>query len=90
MFGLAALAAADGDDCRAAVLVGAAHALPPGRVALARAEERLYDRLDRRFLAPARERLGAAAWNAGRAAGQAMPAEAAVAYALDSDAVTAP
>jgi tetratricopeptide (TPR) repeat protein len=90
LFGLAALAAADGDECRAAVLVGAAQALPPARVARAQVEERVYDRLDRRFLAPARERLGAEAWDAGSSAGQAMTAEAAVAYALESDAVTAP
>jgi hypothetical protein len=43
----------------------------------------VYDRVTERFIAPARARLGDA-WEAAAAAGRAMTADEAVAFALDS------
>jgi hypothetical protein len=43
----------------------------------------VYNRLEQRFLAPARERLGDEAWERASAEGQRMDASAAVAYALE-------
>jgi hypothetical protein len=44
----------------------------------------VYERLERRFIAPARERLGREAWDSASRAGQEMTAEAAIAFALES------
>jgi predicted ATPase/DNA-binding SARP family transcriptional activator len=87
LLGLAALAAADGDHHRAAVLAGAASALsdrPTGA-----AEAPVYERVQHRFIAPARERLGTEEWEAATAAGRGMTAEAAIAFALEPPAVMA-
>jgi hypothetical protein len=70
--GLAAIAAASGRDELAARLHGAADAT--GHAA---ASPVIGERLDERFFAPARERLGKGAWDAAHAAGRALkPSEA--------------
>jgi predicted ATPase len=81
LLGMAGLAAAAGDDHRAGALDAAAWAQAPQP--LHAAERPVYDRVTERFIAPARERLGDA-WEDAAAAGRAMPADAAVAFALDS------
>jgi predicted ATPase/DNA-binding winged helix-turn-helix (wHTH) protein len=81
LYGLAALAAAGGDDQRAAVVAGAAWAIDARPVDPA--ARPVYNRLEQRFLAPARERLGDDAWKAASAEGRRMDAGAAVAYALE-------
>jgi hypothetical protein len=73
LLGLAALAAADGDDHRAAVLQAAAWALKDRPVFPAEAP--VYERLEHRFLAPARERLGHDAWEAASAGARGLSAE---------------
>jgi hypothetical protein len=82
LFGLAALAGAEGEDHRAAGLEAAAwqHNDRP----VYPSEEPVYERLERRFIAPARERLGREAWDSASRAGQEMTAEAAIAFALES------
>jgi hypothetical protein len=68
----------EGEDMRAATLVGAAAAqrddLPADRVEV---------RLDETFFGPARTRCGTEAWNAAKHAGSALSFEDAIAYALD-------
>jgi hypothetical protein len=76
--GLAATAAADGDDKRAAILVGAAHAHRYDQ-----AEDPVEARLDERFFEPARTRCGTDAWNAAVREGSMLSFEDAIAYALD-------
>jgi hypothetical protein len=81
LVGFAALAAEDGDDERAAALEAAAWdhndrpAFPD--------EVRVYDRLDQRFLQPARQRLGADAWRRAAQAGRGLTAEGAIALTRD-------
>jgi hypothetical protein len=76
--GLGAVAAAQGDDKRAARLLGAAEAhrndIP---------EDRVEARLDETFFEPARARCGADAWNAAAREGSALSFENAIAYALE-------
>jgi hypothetical protein len=89
LLGLAALAGAGGDDHRAAALEAAAwqHNDRP----LYPWEEPVYQRLDERFLAPARERLGRDVWDSAGMAGRGLTAEAAIAFALEPPATrTAP
>lgn len=76
--GLAALAVEDGDDKRAARLVGAADAHNYGN-----SDDPVKARLDAEFFEPARTRLGAARWNAGAREGSALTFEDAIAYALE-------
>ncbi len=76
--GLAAVAVVDGDDKRAATLVGAADA---HRYDMA--EDPLEARLDRAFFDAARIRCGAGAWSAAARAGGALTFEGAIAYALE-------
>jgi predicted ATPase/DNA-binding SARP family transcriptional activator/class 3 adenylate cyclase len=77
--GLAAVAAAQGRDERAARLRGAAHALgyPPATF-----DQRIDDRLERDYLAAARTRYGAVVWRDGEQAGARLSWEQASAYAL--------
>jgi hypothetical protein len=86
LLGLAALAAAVGDDRRAIVLDTAAWAL--NERAVYPSEAPVYDRIEARFIGPARERLGAEAAVAAAAAGRQMTAADALAYALAEPAVT--
>jgi predicted ATPase len=81
LLGLAALAAADGDDHRAAVLQAAAWALSDRP--LLPAEAPVYERVEQRFIAPARERLGSDAWEAASAGGRSLSADSAIALALE-------
>jgi predicted ATPase/DNA-binding SARP family transcriptional activator len=81
LHGLAALAAATGDDRRAAVLSGAAWAIDTRPVDYA--GQPANRRLEQRFLAPARERLGNDAWEAASAEGRRMTVDAAFAFALE-------
>jgi tetratricopeptide (TPR) repeat protein len=81
LLGLAALAAADGDDHRAAVLDAAAWALNDRPVFPAEAP--VYERLEQRFIAPARERLGTDAWEAASGGGRSLSADSAIALALE-------
>ena len=76
--GLAAVAAVNGDDKRAATLVGAADAHRYDWP-----EDPLEARLDGAFFEPARTRCGADAWDAAARDGSALSFEAAIAYALD-------
>jgi hypothetical protein len=64
--GLAALAAVEGDAERSARLMGAAETI--GSVG----DADVIERLERDFLAAARERLGDAKWNSAYAAGTAL------------------
>jgi predicted ATPase/DNA-binding SARP family transcriptional activator len=76
--GLGAVAVLDGDDGRAATLVGAADAhrydFP---------EDPLEARLDEAFFAPARLRCGPESWTAAAREGGGLSFEAAIAYALE-------
>ena len=81
LHGLAALAAATGDDRRAAVLSGAAWALDTRPVDYA--GQPVNQRLEQRFLEPARERLGDDAWETASAEGRWMTVDAAIAFALE-------
>ena len=76
--GLGAVAVVGGDGARAATLVGAAEAHrydnAPGPVEA---------RLDETFFAPARSRLGTAAWDAAAREGSRLSFEEAIAYALE-------
>ena len=75
--GLAAVAVVDGDDKRAATLVGAAAAHRYDNV-----EDQVEARLDETFFEPARTRYGTDAWNASAREGSALSFEDAIAYAL--------
>ena len=86
LLGLGALAAADGDDERAATLDGAAWALNDRPVAPS--ETPIYAPLHAE-LSRARHRLGERAWNAAKAQGSTMTADVAITFALDADAVRA-
>jgi predicted ATPase len=81
LLGLAALAAADGDDRRAAVLQAAAWAL--SLRPLLPIEAPVYERVEQRFIAPARERIGRDAWEAANAAARSLSAHSAIALALE-------
>ncbi|WP_169542329.1 AfsR/SARP family transcriptional regulator [Solirubrobacter soli] len=80
--GLAALAAIDGQDERAAILEAAAWVYNDRPVTPA--EEPVYTRIRDRFLAPARERLGAEATARAAARGNALPLADAVELALSA------
>jgi hypothetical protein len=43
----------------------------------------VYERVEQRFIAPARKRLGGQAWEAASAAGRSLTADAAIALALE-------
>jgi hypothetical protein len=81
LLGLAALAAADGEDHLAAVLDSAAWALADRPVYPSEAP--VYERVTERFIAPARRRYGEDAWAAAQAEGRAMTPDAVVALAVD-------
>jgi hypothetical protein len=76
--GLAAVAVADGDDTRAATLVGAADAHRYHEP-----EDPIEARLDVAFFEPARTRCGSDAWNAAAREGGVLSFEDAIAYALE-------
>jgi hypothetical protein len=76
--GLAAVAVVDGDDKRAATLVGAA-----GAHRYDKPEDPVEARLDPEFFEPARTRCGTDAWNAAAREGSALSFEDAIAYALE-------
>jgi predicted ATPase/DNA-binding SARP family transcriptional activator len=88
LLGIAAVAAARGEDHRAVVLETAAWKLSDGQ--LKEAEVPVYERVMQRFIAPARERLGAEAREAASAAASAMTADAAIALALEPAVATDP
>jgi predicted ATPase/class 3 adenylate cyclase/DNA-binding SARP family transcriptional activator len=77
--GLAAVAAAQGLDERAARLRGAAHAsgYPPATF-----DRKIDDRLERDYLSAARTRCGDVAWRNGERAGEEMSSEQVIDYAL--------
>jgi tetratricopeptide (TPR) repeat protein len=85
LLGLAAVAAANGDDRRVAVLEAAAWALNSWPIG--ESEAPVYKRLEQRFIAAARERLGPDGYETASAAGRIMTAEAAIAFALEPPAV---
>jgi predicted ATPase/class 3 adenylate cyclase len=76
--GLAAIAVVQGDDKRAATLVGAAEAHRYDRP-----EDPVEARLAETFFEPARARCGTDAWNAAAREGSALSFEDAIAYALE-------
>ncbi len=76
--GLAAVAAAQGLDERAATLSGAAQALGKWGPA----DRPILDRLEQGYFAPARARLGAPTWCQAEQAGAAMSYERAIEYAI--------
>ena len=76
--GLAAVAVVEGDDKRAATLVGAADAHRYDQ-----AKDRVEIRLDDAFFEPARTRFGTDAWNATAREGSVLGFEDAIAYALE-------
>ena len=76
--GLAAIAVVDGDDERAATLVGAADAHRYDKP-----EDPVEARLDATFFEPARTRCGTRAWDAAVRDGSTLSFEDAIAYALD-------
>jgi predicted ATPase/DNA-binding SARP family transcriptional activator len=80
LLGLAALAAAEGDNERAVVLDAAAWALNERPVYPSEAP--VYDRITERFIMPARERLGHGASATAAATGRALNAHDALALAL--------
>jgi hypothetical protein len=65
----------------AAVLEAAAWALNDRPVLPAEAP--VYERVERRFIAPARERLGSDAWEAASAGGRSLSADSAIALAVE-------
>ena len=79
---IAAVAAARGEDRRAAILEAAA--CRHGTVAHSEAEAPVYERVVQRFIAPAQDRLGDATWRAAQADGRAMTADTALDYALQA------
>jgi predicted ATPase/DNA-binding SARP family transcriptional activator len=80
LLGMAALAAARGDDPGAATLEAAATSLLDRPVY--EAERPVYDQITERFIVPARERLGPEAWATAAAAGRALSSHDALALAL--------
>jgi hypothetical protein len=76
--GLAAVAVVDGDDKRAATLVGAADAYRYDQP-----EDPVYARLDESFFEPAHARYGTDLWNADAREGSRLSFEDAIAYALE-------
>jgi hypothetical protein len=76
--GLAALATMDGDDHRAATLVGAADAHRYDQ-----AEDPVEARLDAAFFEHARKRCGTRAWDAAARDGGTLSFEDAITYALE-------
>jgi non-specific serine/threonine protein kinase len=76
--GLAAVAVVDGDDRRAATLVGAAAAHRYNNI-----NDRLHTRLDETFFKPARRRIGTRAWDAAARDARTLSFEDAIAYALE-------
>jgi hypothetical protein len=87
LLGFAALAAADGQDRRAATLDAAAWAGED--TVVYPSEAPIYDRVEQRFIAVARGRVDPEAWEAAAAAGRALSAEAAMALALGEPAAGA-
>jgi len=81
LLGFAALAAARSDDACAATLEAAALRYDDRGVWAS--EKPVYDRVDARFLGPARERLGHAAWERAGDRARDMTIEAALALAGD-------
>ena len=75
--GIAAIATVDGDDDRAARLLGAAEAFRYGDP-----EDEVQARLATRFFEPARERHGTEAWDAAAREGNALSFADAVAHGL--------
>jgi hypothetical protein len=84
--GLAGMAAAEGDAARAARLFGAAQA---HREAVATPRWPVMDAIYDRDVALARRLLDAEAWDAAWAAGNTMPVDQAVTYALAEQAAPA-
>jgi predicted ATPase/DNA-binding SARP family transcriptional activator len=85
LLGFAALAAADEQDRRAATLQAAAWASTD--TVVYPSEVPIYERVEQRFIAAAQRRLDPESWEAAAAAGRAMSADAAMAFALaDADA----
>jgi hypothetical protein len=82
LLGLAAVAAQRGDERRAATLESAAseHQERPLEVP----EMELLQRIEQRFLAPARERLGHDSWERATDAGRRLTTEQAIALALET------
>jgi hypothetical protein len=78
LLGLAAVAVVDGDLSHAARLRGAAAAHGYGQL-----QDDVPARLDAAFLAPARKRYGADAWDTAVREGAQLSVENAIAYALD-------
>ena len=76
--GLAGFCAVRRDDDRAAALYGASRELRFGQPVTP-----VEERLERQFVAPARERAGAIAWEAGVRRGRAMAFNDALRYALE-------
>jgi predicted ATPase/class 3 adenylate cyclase len=81
LLGFAALAADGGDDELAAALEAAAW--DHNDRAVFTDEQPVYDRLDQRFLQPARQRLGADAWRRAGQSGRGLTAEDAIALTRD-------
>jgi predicted ATPase/DNA-binding SARP family transcriptional activator/class 3 adenylate cyclase len=83
--GLAAVAAAQGRDERAARLRGAAHAsgYPPATF-----DKKIDDRLERDYLAAARTRYADVPWRDAERAGEGLSLEHAIAYALGEQSET--
>jgi predicted ATPase/DNA-binding SARP family transcriptional activator len=81
LLGLAALAAAAGDTDRAAALEAAAREHDDG--AVSPYEQPLYDRLEERFIAPARTHASEHAWARAGRAGLGLDIEQALELALD-------
>lgn len=76
--GIAALFAVNGRPRAAALLRGASHAMGYPTTG----ERPVDDRLEREFLAPARERCGKSHWARAESDGEALSCESAIAYAL--------
>ncbi len=83
LLGLAALAARDGDTARAAALEAAAREHDDG--AVSPYEQPLYDRLEQRFIAPARARAGDHAWARASRVGLGLDAGEALDLALNPE-----
>ena len=77
LMGLAAVATIDADDDRAARLLGASESLRSDPV------DAVQERLATQFFGPARERLGADAWDAAEREGRALSFAEAAAYGLE-------
>ena len=77
--GFAALAAARRDDHDAALLAAASEVYDDRGVW--ESEKPVYDKVEARFLAPARERLGQAAWDRAGDEARSMTTEAVLALA---------